>query len=72
MLGLFGVEDANPTPDDVAKMDTELTNHSKTHEFHSYDGAGHGFHCQTRSSYRPEAATDAWGKAMAWFDQYLK
>ncbi len=72
MLGLFGVEDANPTPDDVAKMDSKLTTHGKAHEFHSYDGAGHGFHCETRASYRPEAAADAWGKAMAWFDQHLK
>jgi len=72
MLGLFGVEDANPTPDDVAKMDSKLTTHGKAHEFHSYDGAGHGFHCETGASYRPEAAADAWGKAMAWFDQHLK
>ena len=72
MLGLFGVEDANPTPDDVAKMDSKLTTHGKAHEFHSYDGAGHGFHCEARASYRPEAAADAWGKAVAWFDQHLK
>ena len=72
MLGLFGVEDANPTPDDVAKMDSKLTTHGKAHEFHSYDGAGHGFHCETRASYRPEAAADAWGKAVAGFDQHLK
>ena len=72
MLGLFGAEDANPTPDDVAKMDSKLTTHGKAHEFHSYDGAGHGFHCETRASYRPEAAADAWGKAMAWFDRHLK
>ena len=72
MLGLFGVEDANPTPDDVAKMDSKLTTHGKAQEFHSYDGAGHGFHCETRASYRPEAAADAWGKAVAWFDQHLK
>ena len=72
MLGLFGVEDANPTPDDVAKMDSKLTTHGKAHEFHSYDGAGHGFHCETRASYRPEAAADAWGKAVAGFGQHLK
>ena len=72
MLGLFGEEDANPTPEDVAKMDAELTNYGKTHEFHSYAGAGHGFHCETRASYRQEAAADAWGKAVAWFDKHLK
>ncbi|MCI0801015.1 MAG: dienelactone hydrolase family protein, partial [Chloroflexi bacterium] len=40
VLGLFGEEDTNPTPEDVAKMDEELTKYGKTHEFHSYAGAG--------------------------------
>ena len=72
VLGLFGEEDANPTPDDVATIAEELAKHNKTHEFHMYPGCGHGFHCNARDSYRPEAARDAWGKAMAWFDQHLK
>ena len=72
VLGLFGEEDTNPTPEDVAKMDEELTKYGKTHEFHSYAGAGHGFHCDARASYKPEAAADGWGKAMAWFDKHLK
>ena len=72
MLGLFGEEDANPTPKDVANIDARLTEHGKTHEFHSYAGAGHGFHCEARASYRPEAAADAWGKAVAWFNTHLK
>src|SRR5438046_2710487 len=38
VLGLFGEEDPNPNPADVAKLDAELTNLSKTHEFHSYTG----------------------------------
>jgi carboxymethylenebutenolidase len=72
VLGLFGEEDANPTPDFVNEIDAEMTRLSKAHEFHQYAGAGHGFHCEARGSYRPEAAQDAWGKAMAWFDQNLK
>ena len=72
VLGLFGDEDANPTPEDVAKIDPAMTKHEKTHEFHSYAGAGHGFHCEARASYRPEATADAWSKAMAWFDKHLK
>ena len=72
VLGLFGEEDANPTLDDVANFDAELTNHGKAHEFHNYAGAGHGFHCDVRGSYRAEAAEDAWAKALAWFDQNLK
>lgn len=72
VLGLFGDDDANPTPEDVESIDAEMNKHGKTHEFHSYAGAGHGFHCEARSSYREGAAKDAWAKAVAWFDQHLK
>ena len=72
MLGLFGEEDQNPSPEDVAKIDSEMTRLGKDHEFHVYPGCGHGFNCNARSSYRPESARDAWGKAMAWFEANLK
>ncbi|MEK7806650.1 MAG: dienelactone hydrolase family protein [Chloroflexota bacterium] len=72
VLGLFGQEDANPTPADVEKIEAELKRHGKTHEFHMYPGCGHGFHCDARASYRAEAARDAWGKTIAWFDKHLK
>ena len=72
VLGLFGEEDANPTPADVATIEAELQKHGKSYEFHMYPGCGHGFHCDARASYRPEAAKDAWGKTIAWFDQHLK
>ena len=72
VLGLFGEEDANPTPDFVNEIDAEMTRQGKAHEFHQYAGAGHGFHCEARGSYRPEAAQDAWAKALAWFEQNLK
>ncbi|MCZ6875949.1 MAG: dienelactone hydrolase family protein [bacterium] len=48
------------------------TRDGRTHQFHLYPGCGHGFHCDGRTSYRPEAAVDAWGKTLAWFDQYLE
>lgn len=72
VLGLFGEEDQNPSPDDVAKIDAELTKHGKEHEFHSYAGAGHGFMAEGRPNYREEAARDAWQKCIAWFDGHLK
>lgn len=64
VLGLFGEEDKNPSPDDVEKIDAELTRLGKPHEFHSYPGAGHAFLNDTRPSYRPEAAADAWDKCL--------
>jgi carboxymethylenebutenolidase len=72
VLGLFGETDQNPSPADVAKIEAELKRHGKTYEFHMYPGCGHGFHCDGRASYRPEAAKDAWAKTIAWFDRYLK
>jgi carboxymethylenebutenolidase len=72
VLGLFGETDQNPSPADVAKIAAELQKHGKTFEFHMYPGCGHGFHCDGRASFRPEAAKDAWTKTMAWYDKYLK
>jgi carboxymethylenebutenolidase len=72
VLGLFGEQDGNPSPADVTKIADELNKHGKTYEVHMYPGCGHGFHCDGRASYRPEAAKDAWAKTMAWFDKYLK
>ena len=36
-------------------------------EFHLYDGAQHAFFNDTRASYDPAAAGDAWNKLLAWF-----
>jgi carboxymethylenebutenolidase len=71
VLGLFGNDDGNPKPDDVAKIDAEMTRLGKAHEFHSYDGAGHAFMSEGRPSYRPETAADAWEKCVGWFRRYL-
>ena len=72
MLGLFGEEDQNPSPEDMKMIEAELKRQNKTYEVHTYRGAGHGFLCEDRGSYHPEAAKDAWGKTMAWFDKHLK
>ena len=52
ILGLFGVEDKNPSPDEVAQIDAELTRLGKEHEFHSFENAGHGFFAVDRPMYR--------------------
>ena len=72
VMGLFGEDDPNPSPADVAKLDAELTRLGKEHEFHSYAGAGHAFMNESRPSYREEAAKDAWEKCLGWLDRYLK
>ncbi len=71
VLGLFGEQDANPSPADVAKLDGELTRLGKVHEFHSYGGVGHAFMVQTRPGYREEVAEDAWAECLGWLKRYL-
>jgi len=70
VLGLFGAEDQNPSPTDVARIDAELERLGKVHEFHSYPGAGHAFLNEDRPSYRAEAAADAWERCIAWLRRY--
>ena len=72
LLGLFGKEDGNPSPEHVARMDEELKKAGKTHEFRSYDNAGHGFFADYRPSYQQEAAVDGWNRLFTWFDRYLQ
>lgn len=72
VLGLFGNDDANPSPDDVSRIAETLSAAGKTFQFHRYDGAGHAFLNESRPSYRPEPAADAWQKCIAWLDRYLK
>jgi carboxymethylenebutenolidase len=60
LLGVFGREDVNPSPAEVARLDELLTALGKPHEFHSFEGAGHAFFAVNRSAYRPMVAMDAW------------
>ena len=71
VLGLFGREDPNPSPEDVARFDAELTRLGKPHEFHVYDGTGHTFMSFDGRGYREEVAREAWERAIAWFQKYL-
>ena len=71
VLGLFGEDDGNPSPDDVAKIHAELERFGKAHEFKSYPGAGHAFLNEGRLSYRAEAAADAWQRCTDWLAQQL-
>ncbi|MGI6873955.1 dienelactone hydrolase family protein [Amycolatopsis sp. 3B14] len=71
LLGLFGAEDKFPSPEEVATLSAELDRLGKPHEFHTYDGAGHGFFSVDRPSYRPEAAVDGWRRVFDFFGKHL-
>ncbi len=72
MLGIFGKDDPNPTPEDVEVLRQELEKHGKTYEIVSYYNAGHAFFSDHRPGrWRPTAAHMAWGRILEWLDKYL-
>lgn len=72
VLGLYGEADLGIPVADVKEMEVSLKAAGKTAEFVIYPGAPHAFFADYRPSYRPEAAKDAWGRCVAWFNKYLK
>lgn len=72
LLGLFGNDDKNPSPEDVNKLEDELKKFGKDYSFHRYDDAGHGFWYYHRDNYRPRQAMDAWDKVFEFFGEHLK
>ncbi len=72
VLGLYGGEDLGIPVADVKAMEAALKAAGRTSEFIIYPGAPHAFFADYRPSYRPEAARDAWGRCLAWFNKYLK
>jgi carboxymethylenebutenolidase len=71
VLGLFGKDDQYPSQEQVAEFGRLLTEAGKEHDFHSYDGAGHGFFAVDRPAFRPEAAKDGWAKVAAFYGKHL-
>src|SRR3990170_820084 len=66
LLGLFGEQDTNPSPADVAKLDAELTRLARRPEFPSSAGAGPAFMNAARPGYRQDVAEDAGDECLDW------
>ena len=71
LLGIYGNDDKNPSPENVNRTEERLKKAGKNYEFHRYDGAAHGFFNVPKPAYRPEQATDAWKKIFAFFNARL-
>jgi carboxymethylenebutenolidase len=68
----FGEEDGNPSPEDMKKLDVELTRHNKVFEFYTYPGAGHAFMDATGSRYNEAGDKASWPRLIRFFDRHLK
>ena len=71
LQGHFGSDDRNPSPEDMAKLDLELTRLDKTHEFYAYPNAGHAFMDSTKESYRRHADEASWPRTLEFLGQHL-
>jgi carboxymethylenebutenolidase len=71
-LCLFGEKDPYIPLSQVKTIEDALRALGKSFEVKVYPGADHGFFCDDRPSYHPEAAKDAWERTKAWFERYLK
>ena len=65
VLGLYGAEDGGIPVDAVRAMEEAMVEAGIDAEFVVYDGAGHAFFNNTRDSYAPDAADDAWSRTLA-------
>jgi carboxymethylenebutenolidase len=63
----FGAEDQGIPLSDVESIRAKRPDC----EIHVYEGAGHGFHCDERASYHPEAAAKAWQRTTDWMQRHM-
>jgi len=71
-LGLYGEDDPLVPAADLAALRAILEREGKTFEILTYPGAGHAFYNDTRpEAYRPAAAADAFGRAVAFLRRHL-
>jgi carboxymethylenebutenolidase len=71
VLCFFGEQDPYIPLSQVQTIEDTLRALGKSFEVKVYPGADHGFFCDDRASYHPEAAQDAWEKTKAWFAKHL-
>ncbi|MBD0264230.1 MAG: dienelactone hydrolase family protein [Tolypothrix sp. T3-bin4] len=72
IYAFFGTEDQGIPLEHTEQIEAELKKHQISHKIFRYEGAGHGFFCNHRASYNPEAASDAWQQVLELFRKTLQ
>jgi carboxymethylenebutenolidase len=72
ILCLFGEKDTSIPPAEVEAIRKRLAMQPREHEVFVYPGAEHGFFCDERGSFKPDAAADAWQRTLRWLELRLK
>lgn len=72
VLGFFGEQDSFVTPEAVEQLISQIREAGKTIDTYTYPGAEHAFFNDTRPEvYNAEAASDAWQRTIAFFQDHL-
>jgi carboxymethylenebutenolidase len=72
VIGFYGNDDGNPSPEDVEAYSEALAEAGVPHEFHQYDGAGHAFqNFPMPERYVESASEDAWEKVLQFLHEKL-
>ena len=71
VLAIYGGND-NRINSGIPAIEEAMKANNKIYEKVIYPGADHAFHNDTGPRYNPEAAKDAWGRTLAWFDLYVR
>jgi carboxymethylenebutenolidase len=71
MFCAFGADDAGIPMENVKKFEGILKDAGRNAVVKVYDGAPHSFFNDTKPSYRPDAAKDAWERSLALFRRVL-
>jgi carboxymethylenebutenolidase len=72
LLGNYAGADMAITEADINLLKETLKKYEKTFDVKTYPGAPHGFFNDTRESYRPEAAKDAWQRVLTFYSKHLR
>jgi carboxymethylenebutenolidase len=70
LYAFFGTQDPLIPHEQIDQIEAELQKTQSTHRLFRYE-AGHGFFCDRRVDYRPEAAIDAWNQVKQLFAEKL-
>jgi carboxymethylenebutenolidase len=70
--GHFGETDQNPTLEDMAKIDAELTKYGKVHDFYVYKNTGHSFMDRNHpDKYVAQSDRESWARSMEFLKKHL-
>jgi carboxymethylenebutenolidase len=70
VLAIYGGLDQRITST-ADRIEAAMWANNKVFEKVIYPNADHAFHNDTGSRYNPEAAKDAWARALDWFGRYV-